>query len=193
MWECKSWQRGEGDHKVHKMVSRWVMQTLIVMSNFYLENIWIALSRMNTSCWILFFQLDINWTCCSAATEHLSASFPPLVILVWVKITQAHTHMHILFGHLIWWEHMDEKTKCWTQRPYNTIQHNTQTAAPRKSPQCRISTFQPRHKLNIMSLIEVQVIAGVFYWIARERAGDVLSLMRFSLTLIWLFLWPPQF
>lgn len=189
--------RGRRPRKVHKMVSRWVMQTLIQMSNFYLENIWIAWSRMNTSCWIwFFFQLDINWTCCSAATEHLSASFPPLVTLVWVKIIQTHTHT--CTSYLDIWFDGNTRTrrqpaKCWTQRPYNTIQHNTQTAAPRKSPRCRISTFQPRHKLNIMSLIEVQVIAGVFYWIARERAGDVLSLMRFSLTLIWLFLWPPQF
>lgn len=85
---------------------------------------------------------------------------------------------------LILWEHTDtkENPQYWS---YNTIQHNTQTAAAlRKSPRCRISTFQPRHKLDIMSLIEVQVIAGMFYWIARERAGDVLSLMWFSLTLL---------
>lgn len=84
-------------------------------------------------------------------------------------------------SYLTSWEHTDAKVT------YNVVDTEALQHTPQpqeKSPRCRISTFQPRHKLDIMSLIEVEVIAGMFYWIARERAGDVLSLMRFFIDLV---------
>lgn len=90
--------RGRRPRKVHKMVSRWVTQTLIEMSNFYLENIWIAWSRMNTSCWIWFFSIgykqDMLFSCYRTSVCIISS-----ISDIGLSQDNTNTHTH---AHLIW-------------------------------------------------------------------------------------------